>query len=98
MAIATAVLALGVFGAFAAAVFGAQQVREARRTRQAQMAVEFFRRWNDDSLVDARRLIARYALYRDLVSRMRSALERADASRGSLPSSRTAGRPPTERI
>jgi hypothetical protein len=58
VAIATAVLALGVFGAVAAAVFGAQQVREARRTRQTEMAAEFFRRWNEDSLVEARRMIA----------------------------------------
>jgi hypothetical protein len=56
-AIATAVLALSVFGAVAAAVFGAQQVWEARRTRQAEMAAEFFRRWNENSLVEARRMI-----------------------------------------
>jgi hypothetical protein len=58
VAIATAVLALGVFGAVAAAIFGAQQVREARRTRQTEMAAEFFRRWNEDSLVEARRMVA----------------------------------------
>ncbi len=52
VAIATAVLALGVFGAVAAAVLGAQQVREARRGREAQMAAEFFRRWDEDSLVE----------------------------------------------
>jgi hypothetical protein len=61
VAVATAVLALGVFGAVAAAVFGAQQVREERRTRQAQMAAEFFRRWNEDSLVESRRLLAHFA-------------------------------------
>jgi hypothetical protein len=68
VAIATAVLALGVFGAVAAAAFGAQQVREARRTRQAQMAAEFFRRWNEDSLVEARRLIASFASREELAS------------------------------
>jgi hypothetical protein len=68
VAIATAVLALGVFGAVAAAVFGAQQVREARRARQAQMAAEFFRRCNEDSLVEARRLIARFATPEELAS------------------------------
>jgi hypothetical protein len=36
--IATAVLALGVAGAVAAAVLGAQQMREARRSREAQTA------------------------------------------------------------
>jgi hypothetical protein len=68
VAIATAVLALGVFGAVAAAVFGAEQVREARRTRQAQMAAEFFRRWNEDSLVEARRLVASFATREELAS------------------------------
>ena len=68
VAIATAVLALSVFGAVAAAVFGAQQVRESRRTRQAQMAAEFFRRWNEESLVEARRLIARFATSEELAS------------------------------
>jgi hypothetical protein len=59
-AIATSILALGLLGAFGAAVFAAQQVREARKTREAQMAVEFFRRWNEDALVDARRLVASF--------------------------------------
>ena len=57
-AIATAVLAVGVLGAGVAAIFAGQQVRESRRSRQAQMAAEFFRRWNDDGLVEARRMSA----------------------------------------
>ncbi len=59
-AIATSVLAIGLIGGFIAAAFAAQQVREARRSREAQMAAEFFRRWNDDALVEARRLVARF--------------------------------------
>src|SRR5690242_21736516 len=59
-AIATAVLALGIFGAVAAALFAAQQVREARQTRQAQTTAEFFRRWNEDALVESRRLVSSY--------------------------------------
>lgn len=59
-AIATSVLALGLVGAFGAAAFAAQQVREARRSREAQMAAEFFRRWNDEPLVEARRMIGRF--------------------------------------
>jgi hypothetical protein len=59
-AIATAVLAIGLIGGFIAAAFTAQQVREERRTREAQMAAEFFRRWNDDALVETRRAIARF--------------------------------------
>ncbi len=59
-ALATCVLALGLLGGFGAAVFGAQQVKEARRSREAQMAAEFFRRWNEDALVQTRRLVARF--------------------------------------
>jgi hypothetical protein len=60
-AIATAVLAVGVAGAGVAALFAGQQVREARQTRQTQMAAEFFRRWDEESLVDARRLVGAFA-------------------------------------
>jgi hypothetical protein len=59
-AIATAILAVSLVGAFAAAIFAAQQVRETRTTRHAQMAIEFFRRWNDDALVETRRMVARF--------------------------------------
>ncbi len=59
-AISTAILAVGLLGGFGAAVFAAQQVREERRSREAQMAAEFFRRWNEDALVETRRLVARY--------------------------------------
>ncbi len=60
-AIATGVLALGLVGALCAAVFAAQQVREARISREAMMAAEFFRRWNDDALVEARRMFGSYS-------------------------------------
>ncbi len=59
-AIATSVLALGLLGAFGAALFAAQQVREARRSREALMAAEFFRRWNEAELVEARRMVGRF--------------------------------------
>jgi hypothetical protein len=59
-AIATSILAIGLLGSFVAAVFAAQQVREARRSREAQMAAEFFRRWNEDPLVEARRMVGRF--------------------------------------
>jgi hypothetical protein len=59
-AIATSVLAIGLLGGFGAAIFAAQQVREERRTRQAQMAAEFFRRWNETELVETRRLVGRF--------------------------------------
>jgi len=80
VAIATAVLALGVFGAAAAAVFNAQQVREARRTRQAQMAAEFFRRWNEEPLVEARRFVARFETPEELASAFRRYVDENAAS------------------
>jgi hypothetical protein len=71
VAIATAVLALGAAGAVAAALFGAQQVRESRRTREAQMAADFFRRWNEESLVQSRRLVARFSTSEELATAFR---------------------------
>ena len=59
-AIATAIGAIGLLGGLGAAVFAAQQVREARSSRQAQMAAEFFRRWNGEELVETRRLVGRF--------------------------------------
>lgn len=59
-ALATSVLAIGLLGAFGAAIFAGQQVREARKSREAQMAAEFFRRWNEEPLVEARRMIGRF--------------------------------------
>lgn len=59
-AIATSILAIGLLGGIGAAVFTAQQVREARRSREAQMAAEFFRRWNEDALVETRRMVRRF--------------------------------------
>jgi hypothetical protein len=59
-AIATSILALGLLGAFGAAIFAAQQVREVRKSREVQLAAEFSRRWNDDALVEARRMVNRF--------------------------------------
>jgi hypothetical protein len=59
-AIATSILALGLVAGFVAATFTAQQVREAQRSREAHLATEFFRRWNDDALVESRRLVGRF--------------------------------------
>ena len=65
-AIATTIGAVGLSGAIVAAVYAGQQVREARRGRQAQMAAEFIRRWNEDALVEARRLIDRFQTSQEL--------------------------------
>lgn len=74
-AVSTAVLALGVVGAVAAAIVGAQQVRETRRSREAHMAAEFFRRWNDDAMVEARQLSARYATSAELAAALQDYLD-----------------------
>jgi hypothetical protein len=65
-AIATAVGALGLLGALGAAVFAGQQVREARKARESQIAADFFRRWNEDSLLETRRLVATFETREDL--------------------------------
>jgi hypothetical protein len=65
-AIATSIGAIGLLGAIVAAVYAGQQVREARSGRQAQLAAEFIRRWNEQALVEARRLIARFQTPQEL--------------------------------
>jgi len=58
--IATSLLALGVVGAFGVAVFAAHQVREAQKGREARVANEFFRRWNEEPRVEARQMVGRF--------------------------------------
>ena len=59
-AIATAIGALGLLGALGAAGFAGQQVKEARKARESQIAADFFRRWNEDALLETRRLVATF--------------------------------------
>lgn len=59
-AIATAVSAIGLLSAIGAVIFAGQQAREARIGRQAEMAVAFFQRWNEEPMVEARRLVAEF--------------------------------------
>jgi hypothetical protein len=66
--IATAVGAVGLLGAILAAVYAGRQVREARISREAQTAVEFFRRWNDEALVEARRLLNTFETSEELAA------------------------------
>ena len=65
-AIATAVGALGLLGALGAAVFAGQQVKEARKARESQIAADFFRRWNEESLVETRRLVSTFETKEEL--------------------------------
>jgi hypothetical protein len=59
-AIATAVSALALLSAIGAVIFAAKQARETRIGRQAETAVEFFRRWNEAPLEETRRLVAQF--------------------------------------
>jgi hypothetical protein len=71
-AIATAVGAIGLVSAIGAVVYAARQAREARIGRLAATAVEFFRRWDEDPLVETRRLVAQFetpAALRDAMTR-----------------------------
>lgn len=65
-AVATAVGAVGLLAAIGAAIFGALQVREARHNRQTQLAADLLRRWEEDELVEARQLVARFQTPEDL--------------------------------
>jgi hypothetical protein len=65
-AIATAVGALGLLGAIAAAVLAGRQVKEARKSRESQMAGDFLRRWDEDPLVETRQLVGQFATPEDL--------------------------------
>jgi len=60
-AIATAIGAVGLLGTIVAAIFAAQQVREARHGRQAVTAADFLRRWDEHDLVETRRLVDQYS-------------------------------------
>ena len=59
-AIATAVSSLALLSAIGAVIFAARQARETRIGRQAETAVEFFRRWNESALEETRRLVAQF--------------------------------------
>jgi hypothetical protein len=77
-AIATAVSAVALLGAVTAAVFAGQQVRESRRGRHAQTALEFLRRWDEDALVETRRLVASFATPQQLAEALRGYIDRND--------------------
>jgi hypothetical protein len=59
-AISTAVGAVGLLSAIIAAVFAGRQVRESERSRQATMAADFLRRWDERDLVETRHLMGEY--------------------------------------
>src|ERR1700753_253704 len=59
-AIATAVNAIGLLSAIGVVIFAGQQAREARTTRQAEMAVAVFCRRGEGPMVEPRRLLAEF--------------------------------------
>lgn len=65
-AIATAVGAVGLLSAIGASIYAGQQVREARIGRQAEVASDFFRRWDEQPMVECRRLVATFKTREDL--------------------------------
>jgi hypothetical protein len=67
-AIATAIGAIGLVSAIGATIFAARQVREAQQSRQAQMAADFLRRWDEDALVETRRLVAGFKTKEELAA------------------------------
>jgi hypothetical protein len=70
-AIATAVGAVGLLSTVGLAVAAGRQVREARHATQSQITADFVRRWDEDGLVEARRLAARYKTKEELSAAFR---------------------------
>ena len=71
-AIATAVGAIGLLSAIGAVIFASRQAQEARIGRQAETAIEFFRRWSESPMVETRRLVAQF----DTAEELRDAMLR----------------------
>jgi len=59
-AIFTAIGSIGLLSTLGLAIFAGQQVRESQRARHAQVAAEFLRRWDEEDLVETRRLVAQF--------------------------------------
>jgi hypothetical protein len=67
-AIFTAIGSIGLLSTLGLAIFAGRQVRESQQARHAQIAAEFLRRWDEDALVDTRRLVARFATKEELAA------------------------------
>lgn len=65
-AISTAIGSIGLLSTLGLAIFAGLQVREAQHARHAQLAADFLRRWDEDALVETRRLVAQYATGEEL--------------------------------
>jgi hypothetical protein len=60
-AIATAVGSVGLVSTLGLVLVSGRQLREAQHARHAQLAADFIRRWDEDSLVETRRLVAQFS-------------------------------------
>jgi hypothetical protein len=67
-AIFTAIGSIGLLSTLGLAIFAGLQVRESQHARHAQIAAEFLRRWDENDLVEARRLVARFATGEELAA------------------------------
>jgi hypothetical protein len=65
-AIATALGAVGLLSTVGLAVAAGRQVREARHATQSQITADFVRRWDEDDLVEARRLAGQFKTKEEL--------------------------------
>jgi hypothetical protein len=72
LAIATSVGVIGLLATIVVAAFAGRQAAEARHARQTQLAADFLRRWDEDALVETRRLVAQFKTKEEL----RDALQR----------------------
>jgi hypothetical protein len=67
-AIFTAIGSIGLLSTLGLAIFAGLQVRESQHARHAQIAAEFLRRWDEDDLVEARRMVARFSSGEELAT------------------------------
>jgi hypothetical protein len=74
-AISTAIGSIGLLSTLGLAIFAGLQVREAQHARHAQLAADFLRRWDEDALVETRRLVAQYATGEELAAAFGGFLE-----------------------
>jgi len=70
-AVATALGSVGLLSTVGLVLLGGRQVRETERARHAQLAADFLRRWDEDNLVETRRLVAQYESREALASAFR---------------------------
>ena len=74
-AIATSVGVIGLLATIVVAIVAGRQVREARHARQSQIAADFVRRWDEDGLVEARRLVAQFHTKEELCAAFQRFIE-----------------------